>query len=89
MEGGSQNRANEEALLPDSLSKCWTDLRRRYPARIVGVREQLRCDYHRREQINKRYANPHEGARILLILKRRNSEMPIPWQVARIDNALA
>ena len=59
--------------------------------RIVGAGsgEQLRCDHHGGEQIDKGYANPHQGARSLLVLEGRNTEMPSPGQVARIDNAAA
>jgi len=40
--------------------------------RIVdtGSGEQLRGDQDRRDQINKRRANPHQGARALLVLER-------------------
>ena len=36
----------------------------------AGSGEQLRCDHYRREQIDKGYANPHQGARRLLVLER-------------------
>src|SRR4029077_5512108 len=36
----------------------------------AGVGEQLRCNHYRRDQIDKRHANPHQGARTLLVLKR-------------------
>ena len=40
--------------------------------RIVGYGsgEQLRCDHYRGEQIDKGYANPHQGARRFLVLER-------------------
>src|SRR5260221_12639589 len=48
--------------------------------RIVGAGsgEQLRGDHYRREQIDKGYANPHQGSRRLLVLERGNTEMTRP-----------
>src|SRR5260221_13965751 len=50
--------------------------------RIVGAGsgEQLRGHHYRRQQIDKGYANPHQGTPRLLGLARRKTEPTVPGQ---------
>jgi hypothetical protein len=51
------------------LRRDWWQVTRPH-VRIVGagIGKQSRCDDYCRNQISKRHANPHQGARILLVL---------------------